>query len=612
MVRPGLRMLGNHRIKCRLAGLPRRCIKKTPKNHSSIFWPQWALACAALLLVNACYSPDNGNIVRIGLSEEPRTLNVWLAGDANSRKVLYQIYQPLYYRDPETLAFVPWLAAGMPAYHPEKKSYTITLRSGMKWSDGTPLTAEDVAFTGQLITSFKVPRYSSKWKLIKKIEAVNPLTVELHLKKPFATFISGTLQAPIVPAHQWRSIAEKAQKSEKPLAALLNTDIPHPVGSGPFMLKQWQQGNYLFLEKNPYFFAQHKTINGRRLGPYVDGMLFKVYGTSDVAVLALRKGEIDLFWRGVQPGYVDQLSNDARIKVYESKKSAMYYMGFNTRRRPFDDPVLRRAIATLIDKKFIVQRILQGRGIQMDAIIPPGNVRWHNTEVTSPGGALDRMERIRRAYKLLSDAGYTWKVAPVDQSGGIVRGEGLHLPNGNPMAEFNLYTPPADYDPHRAMSGMMIQEWLRDMGIPVYSRPMHFGSLLKKIKHNHDFDAFILGYGRLSLDPDYLRFFFVSANDKKRGWNMSGYRNPEYDRIAIRSQSEMNPDTRKALIQKMQLIIAGDLPYLPLYNPSLLEAVRTDHFTGWVPMIDGIGNRWSFCLIRPSHKWTDTNEKGAQ
>ncbi len=570
------------------------------------------VACAVLFLANACYSPDNGNIVRIGLSEEPRTLNVWLAGDANSRKVLSQIYQPLYYRDPDTLAFVPWLAADMPVYHPEKKSYTIKLRAGMKWSDGSPLTAQDVVFTGRLIKSFKVPRYSSKWKLIEKIEAVDPLTIELHLKKPFATFLSGTMLAPIVPAHQWRTIVENAKKSEKPLAALLNTDISQPVGSGPFELKEWQQGNYLFLEKNPYFFAKDMTINQRKLGPFIDGLLFKIYGTSDVAVLALRKSEIDIFWWGIQPGYLDQLSSDASIKVYESKKSAMYYMGFNTRRPPFDDPVLRQAIATLIDKKFIVQRILQGRGIKMDAIIPPGNVRWHNTDVTSPGLAMNREERIRKAYKLLSDAGYTWKTAPVDQSGGITRGDELRLPNGKPMATFNLYTPPADYDPHRAMSGMMIQEWLRDLGIPVFSRPMHFGSLLKKIKHNHDFDAFILGYGRLSLDPDYLRFFFVSANDKKRGWNMSGYRNPEYDRIATQSQSEMNPETRKALIQEMQLIIGRDVPYLPLYNPSLLEAVRIDHFTGWVPMIDGIGNRWSFCQLRPSQKTAETERGQAQ
>ena len=167
------------------------------------------------------------------------------------------------------------------------------------------------------------------------------------------------------------------------------------------------------------------------------------------------------------------------------------------------------------------------------------------------------------------------------------------------MAPFDLLTPPADYDPHRAMSGMMIQQWLREVGMPAYNRPMHFGSLLQKIKSQHDFDMFILGYGRLSLDPDYLRFFFISENDKKQGWNMSGYRNAEFDYPAIRSQYEMNIEIRRKMIHEMQRIISRDVPYLPLYNPDLLEAVRTDRFSGWVPMIDGIGNRWSFSMLRP-------------
>jgi ABC-type transport system substrate-binding protein len=411
--------------------------------------------------------------------------------------------------------------------------------------------------------------------------------------------LSGTLQAPIVPAHQWRAIVQDAKTSRKPLAALMNHDIQRPVGNGPFIFKQWQQGNFLYLEKNPHFFAHRKTINGHLLGPFVNGMLFKIYGTSDVAVLALRKGEIDLFWWGIQPGYLPQLSGDPQIKVYESKKSALYYLGFNTRRPPFNDPVLRQAIATLVDKKFIVHRILQDHGTQMDSIIPPGNVRWHNADVIGHGAGLNRKDRIEKAFQLLSRGGYTWKTPPVDRQGNLQRGEILHLPDGTPMAPFNLLTPPADYDPHRAMSGMMIQEWLRDLGIPVFARPMHFGSLLQKIKFHHDFDAFILGYGRLSLDPDYLRFFFFSRNDKKRGWNMSGYRNPDFDREALNSQSEMNPELRRQMIHNMQRVISTDVPYLPLYNPNLLEAVRTDRFTGWVPMIDGIGNRWSFCRLRP-------------
>ncbi|MEA2038989.1 MAG: ABC transporter substrate-binding protein, partial [Thermodesulfobacteriota bacterium] len=158
---------------------------------------------------------------------------------------------------------------------------------------------------------------------------------------------------------------------------------------------------------------------------------------------------------------------------------------------------------------------------------------------------------------------------------------------------------PADYDPNRAMSGMLIQEWLRMAGMPAYSKPMAFGSLIQQVKLRHEFDTFILGYGNLSLDPDYLRNFFLSKNDKPRGWDMSGYNNPRFDQIANESAMEMNPEKRKKLIWEMQKIIIGDIPYFPLYNPKLMEAVRTGKFSGWVQMLGGIGNIWSFCELKP-------------
>jgi ABC-type transport system substrate-binding protein len=109
----------------------------------------------------------------------------------------------------------------------------------------------------------------------------------------------------------------------------------------------------------------------------------------------------------------------------------------------------------------------------------------------------------------------------------------------------------------------------------------------------------VLGYGRLNLDPDYLRTFFSSSQDKAGGWNMSGYRNPQYDELAARSEEEMDSAKRRAILHEMQMILSQDIPYLPLYNPSLVEGARADRFTGWVEMVDGIGNNWSFLHLRP-------------
>jgi hypothetical protein len=116
-------------------------------------------------------------MIKIGLLEEPKTLNIWLASDRWSKKVLRGIYQPLYIREPNNLELIPWLAESKPLYDPESVSYIVRLRAA-KWSDGSEFTAEDVVFTGNLIKDFKVPRNYSKWKFIKKI-----LTRPLNLRR---------------------------------------------------------------------------------------------------------------------------------------------------------------------------------------------------------------------------------------------------------------------------------------------------------------------------------------------------------------------------------------------------------------------------------------------
>ncbi len=461
------------------------------------------------------------------------------------------------------------------------------------------MTAEDVAFTGEVIREFKVPRDYADWEYVKKIEVIDKHTVRFSLERPTATFLTRTLATDIVQKKQWEKAVQEAREAEKPLAALHNSKVDNPVGTGPFFLKEWKKGSYLFLARNPHFFGTGQSIEQAALGPHIEGVVFKVYGTSDAAVLAMKTGDIDLFWWGIQSGYLEDLKKEKGVTLFTNEKSGLYFLGFNVRQKPFDDEHFRRAVATLIDKNFILERVLQGHAVKMKSIVPPGNKFWYCPEVAEYGEGLSRDERTRKAYDILDKAGYKWKVPPVNGEGKVVKGEGLILPDGTPMAECTILTPPSDYDPHRAMVGMMAQEWLRMAGIPVSARPMAFGSLIEQVKTRHQFDLFVLGYGSLSLDPDYLRNFFHSENDRAGGWNMSGYRNPEFDRIADESTAEMDVEKRRRLIWEMQKMILRDIPYIPIYNPNLIEAARTDRFTGWVQMLEGIGNIWSFCQIKP-------------
>ena len=572
------------------------CFQKKPFFKVICFFV-FTLIC----IISSGFSGSRANaahILKIGLMDEPKTLNIWLASDKWSGRVLSLMYQRLYIRDPDTLELIPWLAEKDPVYDESTVSYTVKLRQA-KWSDGSEFTSEDVAFTGRLIQEFKVPRYRARWKFIKRIETPDKRTVIFYLEKPMAVFTTRTLTSPIVQKKEWVQVVEKARNSEKPLITLQNHKIKKPVGTGPFVLKEWRQGAFLFVQKNKHFFGTGQKICGRMLGPNIDGIIFKFFGTSDAAVLALKKGTMDMFWCGIQPGYLEDLEKEPEIRLFSNERSALYYWGFNLRKLPFSDVNLRQAIAVLIDKDFIITRIVQGHAIRMDSVIPPGNKFWLCTDLPLYGKGLTREERIKKAYGILKKAGYTWKVPPVNGAGKLVKGKGIRLPNGEPMKKFTILTPPADYDPLRAMSGMIIQEWLKEIGIPASARPMSLGALLQKVKSQHDFDAFILGYGRLDIDPDWMRKFFHSGQDKKRGGNKAGYHNLDFDRIADESAAAMDKEKRRNLIKEMQRIILRDVPYIPLYAPDLIEAVREDKFTGWVGTLEGIGNLWSFCELKP-------------
>lgn len=564
--------------------------------------------------------------LRIGVLEEPKTLNPWLASDAWSLRVLGLIYQPLYIRNPR-MRLIPWLAAAnprpeydgatvqyyarlwgrrrhapwrmlsLPTHRAGAVVYTVDLRR-VQWSDGSALTADDVIFTGELIRRFRIPMYYSRWEFVTRMEKLGPRRVRFVLDRPEPAFTRRTVTTPIVQKKQWSAIAAQAARSRNPLIKLIRYKLSRPIGCGPFVLKRWRHGVYLFLTKNPRFFGQGKVVAGLRLGPHIPGIIVKIYGTSDAAVLALRKGAIDFYWNTILPGYLRQLRGEEDVKLFTNQKSGFYFFGFNLRRKPFNDVNFRRAVATMIDRQFIIDRILQKAAKPLMSFVPAGS-DFHCPGLTPCGDGLSLPERVKSAVGILRQAGYTWDRPPRVESGRIVKGYGLKNPQGRPVRDFTILTPPADYDPGRAMAGIMIQEWLRLLGIPAVARPMGFGALIHRVKHRHDFDCFVFGYGNLRPYPSYLWNFYTSAHDRRGDWNMSGYRNRAYDYLADRARHTVDEDDLRELVFRLQRMLTHDIPYFPLYNPTLVEGIRKDRFTGWVMMMGGIGNIWSFSRLRP-------------
>jgi len=250
---------------------PEKSFKNSLKNILST-----GLVIIILGIVLSCQKKDETNMLKIGLPEEPKSLNVWLATDANSRKILSQIYQPLYTRDPETLKIIPWLALEQPVFNEEKLTYTVKLKTA-KWSDGSDFTSSDVLFNKKLIFDFKIPGYGSKWNVIKKLEAIDDHKLIFYLKEPSAIFLSRVLTTPLVSKKEWEQIADKARTTEKPLRALQNHIIEKPLGTGPFMLTEYKKGAFVYMTKNPYFFGTGKKIANYTLGPYINSILFLIW-----------------------------------------------------------------------------------------------------------------------------------------------------------------------------------------------------------------------------------------------------------------------------------------------------------------------------------------------
>jgi ABC-type transport system substrate-binding protein len=558
----------------------------------------------------------------VGILNEPKNLNPFQATDAWTKKVIRLIYQPLYLVDPDTLALIPWLAEDQPIYDPHKRTITFHLRQ-IQWDDGTEFSAEDVVFTAEVFKRFQVPRYYAYWEFVKKIQALDKRTVQITLEKPMAIFYTRTLTSWIVQKTKWEPVIREADKAlkrfldnenakgkvgdealgsalEKALKIIQTHPVTKPTGLGPFRFKERKTGTYLLFLKNERFFGQGKTIAGRKLGPHMDRVIFKIYDTLGAATMALRKGDIDFLWKGVSQGLVEDLAQDPNVSVPMTLDSGYRYLGFNLRQAPMSDPAFRQAIAHLIDKDFIIKRILHSHGERLDTFIPPGNTFYFNPTTPVYGEGMDRYKRNKKAYRILVALGYRWERPPFDAGGQIRKGQGLIMPSGEAVPPLVILTPTAHYDTEMAASGQLIKQWLQDFGIPVVRKPLAFGGLIRKVRNERDFNMYIMGWRSLSFDPDYLKRFFHSSYDRPDGWNYTGYSNSEFDRMADLQAKTMDPQARRGIVLDLQSQLMRDLPYIPVFVPHRMEGIRTDKFEGWSKSVGGVGNIWTFSMLRPT------------
>jgi ABC-type transport system substrate-binding protein len=600
---------------------------------------------------------------QMGIYEDLTTTNFWAALDTEATTwnfaVIANYHPSLYGLAPQRFDFVPGLADGLPGDRTEEGDFVtieVRIKEGLTWSDGEPLTAEDVVFTANTMQDFQL---SSNWStynpaLLDHVEMVDELTVKYFFTDVpgLGEWEFGASLMPIFAEHYWGPIVEEirantglddidpADDAYAAAAADARTALyaiqpeDEPV-YGPMMFGQWEpgafaenvaredypdkgeitnlydNGAYEVVRPDGSTFTAYGEPEGDpylsvETGPFVPNVIFSIYGSQDAAVLALLDGEVDFVYNpsGLTPGLFEQVSASPDIVTVENPAYGFRYMAFNVRddRPVTSNLAFRQAVATVIDQAFITDRILQGSAIPIWTVMPEANRFWYNSELQrwgydEEGNNMDRAARVEAAVQILQEAGFSWEGGGVptwneDNQTTDIPGR-LLMPDGTPVPDLELMAPSAGYDPMRATSAIWIEQWMRELGIPVTANLTGFNNISDRVFAIQDatWDMYILGWGLGNpAYPTYFESFWHCDYDTETtgGFNSPGYCSEEFDQLSRDFLAATDLETARQLAYEMQVVLNRDLPYIPLFTTPLLEAYRANVEYPFTNVLDGI------------------------
>jgi len=461
---------------------------------------------------------DPDGILRFSLGGEVSVLNPILSTDTASSAVEGAIFTGLV-KVNEKLEMVPDLAERWEVSK-DGKIWTFYLRKNVKWHDGIIFTAEDVKFTFDSILNPKVNSVRRSDYIIDgkpiQFKVLNKYTVQAILPKPFAPFL----------IHAGMNIIPKHLLEGKDInTAEFNRK---PVGTGPFIFKEWQSGDHVSVVRNQnYYFGK----------PLLAAINYKIIPDENSQLVALEAGEIDD--SGIPPKDYTRMKSVKGIKVFEFDALVYTYLGFNLANPKFADKRVRQALAYATDKNQLVSLIF--RGLASPAYAPSAPISWAYSD-----NVPKYPYNLEKAKKLLKEA----------------KAENL---------EFTILVNQGNKD--REKAAVILQQQYKKVGVKVNVRVMEWSALLKIInapKDPKDFEAVIIGWS-LGLDPDAYSIWHSSQYPK--GFNFIKYKNPEVDKLLELGRTTMGKSARKKVYARLWKLIAEDQPYIFLWYPKAVEGV---------------------------------------
>lgn len=502
-------------------------------------------------------SAGSGDPVRFtaALLNEVDSFNPFLGIEVESYEMWALTYDYLVDFAVDDLSIQPSLASEWETSD-DGLTWTFTIRDDVSWSDGEPLTADDIAFTyGRVLGKGPESATWSSWLAgVTEVTAPDPTTVVMTLERPNS--VLPMVPIPIVPEHVWADVTGDEMKS----FAAEPTDGQPVVGSGPFRLVEGTAGGSTYrFEANPDYWKG---------APHVDEVVFRVFKSEDPAVQALIKGEVD-YVEGISALQVKSLEGRDGILAQNADSPGFDEISFNAGSVDLEtgesignpnpavlDPAFRFALGLALDRQQLVDKVYQGAGQPGSTIVPPGYETYHWEPPAD-----DLAHDPERAAELLDEAGYT------------VGDDGLRtLPDGSPIGTLRLFARSDSATSTDVMT--FFKEWLADLGIESELTTVE-SSKLTDIILAGEFDAFEWGW---FVDADPTSMLSYMTCDQRGGWSDSWYCDEEYDALFEQQGSELDDAARAEQIKQMQEILFRDAPYLVTAFNTTGQAVRSDRF----------------------------------
>ncbi len=477
--------------------------------------------------------PEQGDWLMLHLPAEMPHLNPLTSSDMYASTMLSWIFDTLLDRDQETMESIP-NAANAWDVSEDHLEYTFYLREDMRFSDGEPVTAHDVKFTYDMLMNPTVdaPHLRSYFNDVIDCEVVDGHTVRFTCSQPYYRHLVMLGSLYIMPRHIY---------GEGDFNNHANNRMP--VGSGMYLVEQWETGQRITLTRNPHYWGESE-----KGWPWFDKIVYAIITDDNTAFQVLSRGDLDFMTMPAETFM--RRANTPRFKErfnrFAYSRPAYNYIGWNMRKPMFADKTTRLALTKLLDRELIRDEIYYGQAQVIFGNFMPDTPEHHDELAPVPFDP-------DAAVALLEGSG--WRMG----SDGILERDGIRFrfeagtTIQNPVAEKVL---------------TVYKEELARVGIELVIRPMEWASLLDRVD-KREFDAILMGW---SMPPDPDPYQVWHSSQAEAGSNYVGFIHEESDALIEQARVEFDRDTRIALYHRFQEILYEEQPYLFLLAPKVLAA----------------------------------------